>query len=118
MKFDPKEFIKVSRYLNGGGTEAHYRSIINRAYYGVFGYLRESLSVNSTGLSVHQNVIDALKHSNNINERKLSKRLETLFKKRKDADYKYHAPVNTYLCEFCLKEAEEILRLYDGSVVK
>jgi hypothetical protein len=39
MSFEPKSFIDISKELKSGNTEAHYRSLINRAYYGVFGHI-------------------------------------------------------------------------------
>lgn len=113
MAFDPRTFINVSKELQTGTTEAHYRSIINRAYYGAFGHIRNKLKIFVDSGSVHQAVIDTLKESQSINKKKISKRLETLFKKRKDADYKYHEEVKQHLCIFCVQEAEDLVRLFD-----
>jgi hypothetical protein len=57
MRFDPKEFIKISKELKTGYTEAHYRTLINRASYGAFGYIRERLPIYTDSISVHQEVL-------------------------------------------------------------
>jgi uncharacterized protein (UPF0332 family) len=113
MSFEPKEFIEISKELKQGNTEAHYRSIINRAYYGVFGHIRKALPIYSENSSIHQEVIKFLKHSVNRNENKIASRLETLFKKRKEADYKYNMQIMEHTCDFTISEAEKIIELFD-----
>ncbi len=115
MAFDPRTFINVSKELQSGTTEAHYRSIINRAYYGAFGYIRNELRIFVDRGSVHQDVIKTLANSESINKKKIGKRLETLFKKRKDADYKHDDQVKQHNCRYCLNEAEELVKLFDES---
>ncbi|MGV9141957.1 MAG: HEPN domain-containing protein [Promethearchaeota archaeon] len=114
MNFNPKKFIDISKELEEGNTEAHYRTIINRAYYGVFGHIKEKLQINNMTQSVHQNVIQNLSNSIHINEKKVGKRLETLFKKRKEADYNYHRTIAKNSCNFALKEAEKIIEIFDN----
>jgi uncharacterized protein (UPF0332 family) len=114
MNFEPKDFIKISKELSNGDTEAHYRSLINRAYYGVFGYIKRQLPINVYDASIHQEVIKSLKRSPNINERKVGSRLESLFKKRKEADYVYNIPVRKDSCNFTILDAEEIIKLFDS----
>lgn len=114
MKFDPKGFIQVCKELQNGKSEAHYRSTINRAYYGAFGYIRNSLNIYVKDHSVHQEVINTLQRSSSLNMKKAGKRLETLFKKRKEADYTYTVEIKEHTCIFCVKEAEEIISLYDS----
>ncbi|MDP3643061.1 MAG: HEPN domain-containing protein [Bacteroidota bacterium] len=113
MSFEPKEFIKISKELSVGETEAHFRSLINRAYYGVFGYIKKQLPINAFDASVHQEVIAALKRSTKINEKKAGSRLETLFKRRKDADYKYDIEIHKNTCHYIISDAEEIIKLFD-----
>lgn len=113
MSFDPKSFIKVSKELKKGITEAHYRSTVNRAYYGVFGYIRDKLGFQVYDASAHKELIKSLKNSPKLNEKKAGKRLETLFKKRKDADYKYNLEVKKHTCEFTISEAEAIIQIID-----
>jgi uncharacterized protein (UPF0332 family) len=113
MAFDPRTFLKVSKDLQAGTTEAHFRSIINRAYYGAFGHIRNRLSIFVDDGSVHQEVIKTLANSTSMNQRKISKRLETLFKKRKDADYKHREEIKQHNCQFCINEAEDIIKNFD-----
>ena len=114
MSFDPQRFIDISKELQSGQTEAHYRSIINRAYYGAFGHIRNNLDIAVFDASVHQEVIRTLINSTEITKKKAGKRLETLFKKRKDADYKHRTEIKVHNCQFCINEAEEIIKLFDS----
>ncbi len=114
MSFDPQKFINISKELQSGQTEAHYRSIINRAYYGAFGHIRNSLEITVIDASVHQEVIKTLINSSEIERKKAGKRLETLFKKRKEADYKHKTEIKAHNCQFCINEAEEIIKLFDS----
>jgi uncharacterized protein (UPF0332 family) len=113
MSFEPKKFIDISKELKKGDTEAHYRSLINRAYYGVFGHIKKQLPIYVTDASVHQEVINYLKRSPNINEKKIASRLETLFKKRKDADYKYNSEIKASLCDYAINEAESLIKQFN-----
>ena len=113
MLFDPRKFIDISKELQSGQSEAHYRSIINRAYYGAFGYIRNNLGVTVFDASVHQAVIKSLTNSVSISKKKAGKRLESLFNKRKDADYKHHNEIKKDNCDYCINEAEEIIKLFD-----
>lgn len=118
MSFEPKDFIKISKELNNGSTEAHYRSLINRAYYGVFGYIRKQLSLYTDNASVHQELINVLKRSTIVNERKAGFKLEILFKKRRDADYKYDTEIKKCNCTYTIPEAEEIIKLFDSKDIE
>lgn len=113
MSFEPKDFIEISKELNKGSTEAHYRSLINRAYYGAFGYIKKQLHIYVEGASVHREVIRVLQRSPNINEKKIGSKLESLFKKRKDADYKYNIEILRHSCNFTISDAEAIIKLFD-----
>ncbi|GHT06023.1 hypothetical protein FACS189423_10780 [Bacteroidia bacterium] len=113
MRFNPKDFIKISKELKTGSTEAHYRSIINRAYYGAFGYIRERLPIYTDGISVHREVQRFLKRSPNENDHEIGRKLEFLFDRRKEADYKYNIEIRKFLCEDAIAEAEMIFTLFD-----
>lgn len=113
MPFDPRTFIDVSKDLRSGDTQAHVRSIINRAYYGVFGYLKNDLGIYSEGISVHKEVCDALMRSISVNKQIAGKRLESFFVKRKEADYKHNSTFPTTSKDYYIREAEEIIRLYN-----
>lgn len=114
MSFDPQRFIDISKELQSGQTEAHYRSIINRAYYGAFGHIRNNLGIAVFDTSVHQEVIRTLINSTEISKKKAGKRLENLFKKRKEADYLHRIEIKAHNCQFCVNEAEEIIKLFDS----
>jgi uncharacterized protein (UPF0332 family) len=113
MRFDPKDFIKISKELKTGSTKAHYRSIINRAYYGAFGYIRERLPIYTDGISVHREVLRFLKNSPNKNENKVGQKMEFLLNQRIDADYKYHIEIKSFLCENVISVAESAILLFD-----
>jgi uncharacterized protein (UPF0332 family) len=113
MTFNPKDFIKISKELKTGYTEAHYRTLINRAYYGAFGYIRKQLPIYADGISVHQEVFRFLKNSPNKNEKDAGKKLEFLFKQRILADYKYNIEIKNFLCEDAISQAESAILLFD-----
>jgi len=115
MSFDPKNLIGIAKELCKGSTEAHYRSIINRAYYSAFGHIKNNLpAFYSPGSSVHQDLIKSLKDSPLVNEKKAGYKLETLFKKRKEADYDYKNEIKQGSCSFTISEAEAIIKLFDN----
>ncbi len=115
MSFDPQKFIDISKELQlSATTEAHYRSIINRAYYGAFGHIRNNLGLYVTKSSVHRAVIDALIASTDLSKKKAGKLLETLFKRRKQADYEHRTEIRAHNCEHCINQAEEIIKLFDS----
>jgi uncharacterized protein (UPF0332 family) len=113
MRFNPKEFIKISKELKTGSTEAHYRSIINRSYYGAFGYIRERLPIYADGISVHREVLRFLKYSPKTNDNEAGKKLESLFNQRIVADYKYNIEIKEFICKDAISEAEAIIMLFD-----
>lgn len=113
MKFDPQTFIDVCNTLEPGKNEAHNRTIINRAYYGAFGHIRNRLGVNISQGSVHREVINTLIRSRSITRKKAGKRLERLFKKRKEADYDHRFEIRQHNSEFSINEAQDIIKLFD-----
>ncbi len=110
---DPTDFHKTAELLIGEQEEAHIRTTINRAYYGLFLYLREFLTNNgvrlpdrNSGKSHHQFVVKCIHKSRffqDISETKkqlsgkrrskdsailgIYKRLQTLLQNRTEADY-------------------------------
>lgn len=113
MSFNPQTFLTVSKELLSGSTEAHYRSVINRAYYGAFGHIRNRLAIFVDHGSVHQAVINSLRRALSIQKRQAAARLEKLFEKRKEADYEHRHEVKAHNCHFWIKEAEDIIKLFD-----
>lgn len=90
--FQPKEFIAIAELLaqNKPCPENMNRSIINRCYYAVFGHIKQNIAFYDNSPSVHNNLIASLIASPHIEEKKIGKKLQDLFKKRKDADYAYN----------------------------
>lgn len=114
MSFNPDTLINVSKELQTTGkSEEYYRSAINRAYYGAFGYLKKKLNVLTVGASVHRDVIRSLVESPRINEQKAGKKLEVLFKRRTEADYNFDSEIKPNNSEFSIKEAEKIIELFN-----
>lgn len=119
MTFNPALFIDVAKDLNQKAkTEETYRSIVNRAYYGAFGYIKARLGFADFGTSTHQKLIDILQQSPDKNTKIIGKKLEALFLKRKMADYKYDEEVKNHSCEYCIQEAEKIIDLFNKSSKK
>jgi uncharacterized protein (UPF0332 family) len=113
MSFQPSSFIKIAKELEAGTSEAHFRSVVNRAYYGALGYLKNNLPILSISPTIHNDVIRSLKNSPKLNEQKAGSILESLFKKRKDADYDYNIQFNSRYCSYSIKDAEKIIELFD-----
>lgn len=112
MRFEPKKFLEISKELDGCNpkNEAHFRSIINRAYYAAFGHLKNLNPGYSHGISVHQDLIKTLKNSNDTKDIIIGKKLEDLFERRKKADYKYHLQIKSSDCRYAVRTAEEIIK--------
>ncbi|MDP4183633.1 MAG: hypothetical protein Q8862_00545 [Bacteroidota bacterium] len=115
MSFDPKEFIVIAEEIDKGTTEAHVRSMINRAYYGAFGYAKLKTNFTRDGASVHQDLIAYLKRLPDANAQMAGCKLETLFKNRKKADYQYNFCLSKSSYVFSIKYAEEVISLLDSS---
>ena len=111
--FNPKDFLNIAKQLAQGNTEAHFRSAINRTYYATFGLLVTKLDFKDDTLSVHHNLINHLKKSENRNKYKAGQKLDLLHKKRKDCDYRYNlsSPIAQSSTEYQLNEAKEIIEL-------
>lgn len=116
MSFDPVDFLKISNELLSGNSEAHYRSLINRAYYAAFGHVRNKLHISVSDGSVHKAVIQRLKTSESFEQAKAGAMLERLFKRRKECDYLHHIKVKQHQCEYNIKEAERIIDLFNYSL--
>jgi hypothetical protein len=114
MSFDPKNLLVVSEQLSVGDTEAHVRSHVNRAYYAAFGHLKKRLPNISSGISAHQELINYLRKSNDLTYCEIGRKLEALFKKRKDADYMYDIEMRKNCYTTVLSEAQKIIQLFDS----
>ncbi len=93
MSFQGKENCDFADYLKDSITslpsenrdlsQALYRAIISRAYYGAFLQTREHFDIRDTSGSVH----NAVKTTLTREDRKAGNNLSGLLKLRKDADY-------------------------------
>ncbi len=117
MSFDPLDLLKIVQEVKGAGsTEAHYRSVSNRAYYGIFGYLRNRLVAEgrlpySEEASIHRKVITSLKTSHSITEQKIGGKLEFLLAERNKADYNHKVRILDWHSKNILQYSETIMQL-------
>ena len=112
MRFSPEDFLRVSEdILAGDGSEAHYRTVVNRAYYAAFGYAVEEFGLKVFDGSVHRVTYNTLKNSTQTEYINAGIKLELLFKKRKEADYNYSVRIKRHTSEYSIKEAKEIIQL-------
>lgn len=109
MSFNPKLFLDIANELTAGKSEAHYRSIVNRSYYAAFGCLNQKFNFKYSGISAHITMYKDLQSSIDKNERKLGKRLEQIFERRKDADYDYSKMIGEGAVDFSINTATYII---------
>ncbi len=80
------DFLKLAKLMKENATtEPEFRSIISRAYYAVYLYISDKLSLQNYGVSAHQDLIKKLKYNKKTFH--VGSDLEKLHKKRKEADY-------------------------------
>ncbi|QGY44124.1 hypothetical protein GM418_10780 [Maribellus comscasis] len=115
MRFNPRDFITIAEEISNGNTEAHYRSLVNRAYYGAFGYIKDQLNIINEGFSVHQEVYNQLLRSPDISKQKAGKKLEQLLKKRNQMDYRYAKNIKPFEIQYTIQTAKSIIKLFDES---
>jgi len=98
MSFDWKDYIKLAEKLynevnKNSMEEAYDRSVISRAYYGVFCLLRNKAGLefyrprNTNDPGVHRKVITHYKDSTKLEEKQAGKILDELRIMRNKADY-------------------------------
>jgi hypothetical protein len=89
---NPQEFVALAQELSAGATEAHARSAVSRAYYGMFHYtcqFIESLGVSlPRGASAHEKASVCLQHSNDALLTSAGRELNSLRSIRNAADYR------------------------------
>ncbi|RLE07347.1 hypothetical protein DRZ78_03135 [Candidatus Aerophobetes bacterium] len=111
MSFDWRDYIRLAEDLMRHNEEAYARTVISRAYYGVF-----CLSRNKAGFrnykesNVHQKVIKHYQKSKNDNEQYVGKVLDDLRKERNDADYNEDKVINSQLAHRVLLKAIDLLK--------
>jgi len=119
MSITGKDFLEYARHINSEAisfpadtrnlSQAAYRTIINRSYYGAFIYAREFLNITDTGITAHGSVGTALKNKN----RQIGNNLSDLLKHRKDADYKTHLTFSARTSKEAIRLAGKILKYID-----
>jgi uncharacterized protein (UPF0332 family) len=95
MTFQWSDYLVVADDLLQLGTEAHHRSAISRAYYGVFGSIRQRLEQRRgqsfPGDRVHSTVIRLLQRDQRQEVRRMGQDLSRLRSERNAADYDLEA---------------------------
>ncbi len=112
MVLDPHEFLEIANQLYEDKDyqfESGWRTIVSRAYYSSF--LASMKKLEDLGASfsnvdrIHQEVIEAMMDKSSP----VANKLETLRKRRVDADYKMKASISKGECPNLLRLAELIL---------
>lgn len=90
-RFDGLRYLTVADDLARHGGQEYDRSATNRAYYAVFCSIRDRLQDRgywfSGGRSVHQEVVNALRHDGRPQIKHMAFQLARLFRVRARADY-------------------------------
>lgn len=91
MTFQWSDYLLVADDLLKLSSEGHHRSSASRAYYGVFGSIRQALEARRgrrfSGGRVHIAVINALKGDVRLPVQQLGQDLDRLRRERNRADY-------------------------------
>lgn len=88
--FNWLSYLDVADEMRSGGSEAHYRSAISRAYYGVFVEIRDRVSsygVQIPRKSVHKFIRDWLSKQRQSQLVRMGSDLSRLWRERNRADY-------------------------------
>ena len=89
---DGEDFISVASELAAGGTEAHWRSAISRAYYGAFHVARTALANQGVFIpkdaTAHVDVQNRLIQHKNIDVSNAGSMLSNLRTTRNKSDYR------------------------------
>jgi uncharacterized protein (UPF0332 family) len=103
-QFDWLSYLAVADHLRLQQGEGFYRSAISRAYYGVFGHIRDTLF--SRGGTSHGQVINALRSQPETAQ--LGRDLDRLCDERNDADYETSLRFNESQARTALSQARSI----------
>src|SRR5690606_20378193 len=95
--------------------EVGYRVVIGRSYYAVYWACANHFKFYNTDTSAHQNLINTLGRSNDIELKKLSKKLEIIFKQRKKADYRLREDVIEQEANLAIQEAKTIFEILENT---
>jgi len=99
MSFDWKSYLQLADELINHQSplilpEAYFRSAISRSYYGVFCLARNFLIRSGIAIprvDTHKFVRERFVNSRNVQQQKIGKDLNYLWRHRKEADYDDHA---------------------------
>lgn len=83
-------YLDVADYLMLSMSEAHFRSAVSRAYYGVFGEIHGRLQTRGVQLqrkNIHQEVIRWLRNQSQMGIVQIGMELDRLRRERNRADY-------------------------------
>ncbi len=124
MSFQGKENFEYAKYIYDEAirfspaerhlSQAAYRTVVNRSYYGAFIQSRDFLNIVNTGLSVHADVVTALQSR----DKQKGNNLFSLLKLRKDADYKTHLTLSAKETKEAIRLASKILIYIDDKMPK
>ena len=89
--FNPEEVIDLAEYLSSLEGEASARSVISRAYYGVFLFARDLADIDDESPTAH---FDTWKHYVECGEGEVADGLRQLRRQRNVADYKTNLKVS------------------------
>ena len=111
MNFDWEKFIELAEKLNQQESEEAFRTAVSRAYYSVFCTLRNLKGFKDyTKGSIHYKVIDSLKQSQDKTDQLIGQMLDSLRKKRNNADYNGDISVDEKFSHRSIVEAREIFK--------
>ena len=126
--FDWKNFIDLAQELiykhSTEYSEALYRTVISRCYYGIFKQVEDYLKSFSLldrdkvgrKLSSHKRQIYFLRNHSNPQVRKFGDKLDNLKRQRERADYKAHEIVNRFDAERAIKHAYELSDIWTKTI--
>jgi uncharacterized protein (UPF0332 family) len=125
MSFDWQTYIRLAEELLNNSEdsdieEAYLRSSLSRSYYGVFGiayyFLIHNQKVDKEELEndTHRRVRNKFIHNPQRNRllNKIGKNLESLWKERKDADYKEDSEINRNRAETAYLLASDTIGIF------
>jgi uncharacterized protein (UPF0332 family) len=109
MPFEPVQFYQLASalYREKADSEAARRTVVSRAYYGVFLASREQAGITTKGKDVHGDVI---RHFQTLRRTGVANRLGELRILRNAADYELAAAMTSLQAGNALQKAESILQ--------
>ena len=113
MSFNWEEYIKLANKLSQKEDESSLRTAISRAYYGVFCIARNKKGYKNPafrkGKNIHWIVINAYKNSAQSADRRIGKVLDSLRRRRNNADYDEDKEITRKMAQKTVLQARDIL---------